>query len=69
MHARAVWDFDKAPWRDTPRMIAQLNITYTDGSTESIVTDKSWKMGTRPDYIPPHPNGRNLRPPPLNSGL
>jgi len=48
MHARAVWNFDQAPWRDSPRVIAQLNITYADGSTDSIVTDKTWSMGTGP---------------------
>lgn len=48
MHTRAVWDFDKAPWRASPRMIMQLNVTYTDGSEESVVTDKSWKMSRGP---------------------
>lgn len=29
-------------WYGSPRMILQLNIEYTDGSSESIVSDTSW---------------------------
>jgi len=32
----------------TPRFIAQLHITYSDGSEEIIVTDKSWKASKSP---------------------
>ncbi len=32
----------------TPRFIAQMHITYTDGSEETIVTDKSWKASKSP---------------------
>ncbi len=32
----------------SPRFIAQLHITYTDGSEEIIATDKSWKVGKSP---------------------
>lgn len=31
-----------------PRFIAQLNIQYTDGTRQSIVTDKSWKVSDGP---------------------
>ena len=48
MHGNAVWEFNKAPWRGSPRMIMQLNVTYTDGNCESISTDNSWKMSTGP---------------------
>jgi len=30
-------------WYDTPRAIAQLDLTYRDGSVVSIVTDRTWK--------------------------
>ncbi len=33
---------------DAPALIAQLEITYADGSTERIVTDNSWKMHPGP---------------------
>lgn len=31
-----------------PRLIAQLNIEYADGKTQSVVTDPSWKVGNGP---------------------
>ena len=31
-----------------PRLIAQLNIEYTDGTQQSIVTDESWKVSDGP---------------------
>ena len=44
----AAWDFNEAPWRDKPKMLSQLRIEYTDGSTELIVSDSSWKANTGP---------------------
>lgn len=38
-----VWDFHNAPWRGRPSASMSLIVTYTDGSTERFVTDKSWK--------------------------
>ena len=37
-----VWDWDKASWRSAPKMIADIEIVYADGTSESIVTDESW---------------------------
>lgn len=39
----AVWDFHKAHWRARPRFMFQMEIEYKDGSTETIVSDNSWK--------------------------
>ena len=39
----AVWDFDKAPWRNRPSFCMDLRITYADGSNETISTGKDWK--------------------------
>lgn len=39
----AVWFFDKAPWRQRPCFCLDLRITYTDGTEETISTDKSWQ--------------------------
>ncbi len=36
------WSGDK-PRNNTPRVLLQIDITYTDGSKEGIVTDSSWK--------------------------
>ncbi len=37
-----VWDWDKASWRSAPKLIAQLDIEYSDGTAERISTDESW---------------------------
>ena len=42
------WNFDEAPWRDRPRMIAQLELSYADGSHETVVSDESWKTRANP---------------------
>jgi len=46
--AASAWDFDKAPWRQQPRVEAQLKIEFTDGTTQTIATDESWKYSTGP---------------------
>ncbi|MFV0310198.1 MAG: alpha-L-rhamnosidase N-terminal domain-containing protein, partial [Dysgonomonas sp.] len=46
--SQAVWDFDRAPWRNRPAFCMDLRITYTDGSTETIVTDRSWRKSDSP---------------------
>ncbi|MDR2773169.1 MAG: glycoside hydrolase family 78 protein [Tannerella sp.] len=33
-------------WYDLPKLYIQLEITYTDGSTETVSTDESWKCTT-----------------------
>ena len=38
-----VWNFDNAPWRGAPRLLAQLELVYADGSTEYVVTDERWR--------------------------
>lgn len=44
----AVWNFDNAPWRDFPRMIAQLEIVFEDGSHATIPSDASWQQVASP---------------------
>jgi len=44
----AVWNFDNAPWRDFPRMLAQLEITYDDGTRTTVVTDDTWRQVPSP---------------------
>ena len=46
--SQAVWDFDRAPWRNRPTFCMDLRITYTDGSIETIVTDRSWRKSDSP---------------------
>ena len=42
------WNFDEAPWRDRPCLIAQLELVYADGSREMVVTDESWQTAENP---------------------
>jgi len=42
----ATWDFDKAHWRERAKFIAEIIITYKDGSISVIGTDSSWKTTT-----------------------
>ena len=42
----AVWNFETARWRDRPRMLCELRITYADDTVETIITDHSWKTAT-----------------------
>ncbi|MDR6845178.1 glycoside hydrolase family 78 protein [Flavobacterium granuli] len=44
----AVWNFDKAIWRNRPRCLVNIRITYTDNTSETIVTDESWKTADSP---------------------
>ncbi len=42
------WDVYKPPWNSYPKLIANLCITYQDGTIESIISDKSWKTSNSP---------------------
>jgi len=48
VHTRAVWKFDQAPWRDRPKMLLQCHIVFSDGSTEIISSDESWRADSGP---------------------
>ncbi len=48
----AVWDFDKAGWRDRAKMIAQLYVEYPDGRKYIIGTDSSWRALAEPKDNP-----------------
>jgi alpha-L-rhamnosidase len=44
----AVWNLHEAPWRNRPTFCLDLKLTYEDGSTETIASDKNWKTATGP---------------------
>ncbi|MEO6633619.1 MAG: family 78 glycoside hydrolase catalytic domain, partial [Mucilaginibacter sp.] len=44
----AVWYFDKSPWRNRPAFCMDLRVTYTDGTTETISSNRDWKTATGP---------------------
>jgi alpha-L-rhamnosidase len=46
--SNAVWDFERAPWRNRPTFCLDLRITYEDGSVETIASGKDWKTNLSP---------------------
>jgi alpha-L-rhamnosidase len=42
------WNTSTAPWRALPQMILQLVVQYTDGTTNVVVSDPTWKTSTGP---------------------
>jgi len=48
MDSRAVWGFNKAPWKDRPTCLVQLEIEYEDGTVEKVLSDQSWKAAPSP---------------------
>ncbi|QHS62552.1 family 78 glycoside hydrolase catalytic domain [Chitinophaga agri] len=51
IQSHAVWGFQNAPWRNTPRLLLNLVVRYEDGTTETIATDDSWKCATGPSQF------------------
>jgi alpha-L-rhamnosidase len=51
IQSHAVWEFQNAPWRKTPRLLMDLVVRYADGTTETIATDDSWKCATGPSQF------------------
>jgi len=47
-HSVDIWSVDKAPWRDVPKALAQLEIEMEDGTKRCIVSDESWKAKQSP---------------------
>lgn len=41
-----IWNLAGAPWRQPPRMRLELLVEYHDGSCETILSDRSWKLRT-----------------------
>jgi alpha-L-rhamnosidase len=48
MHTVCVWDFYKAPWRDRPAVLCQLEVKFADGYSIVIPSDSHWKVATGP---------------------
>lgn len=44
----AVWNFHEARWRDRPRMLCELHVTYADGSQQVVASDTTWRTATGP---------------------
>ena len=39
----AVWNWDRAPWRDVPKLLVELRLECEDGTVETVATDESWR--------------------------
>ncbi len=37
-----VWEWDTASWRSSPKLIADIIISYTDGTADTVATDENW---------------------------
>lgn len=46
-----IWFFDRIAWRKTPRLLLNLVVEYTDGTSDTIATDSSWKCTTGPSQF------------------
>ena len=44
----AVWNFDRAPWRNRPAFCLDMRITYDDGTIQTVYTDDTWKTRSGP---------------------
>ncbi len=38
-----VWNWASASWRDNPKLLLQMTVRYTDGTTESFASDTTWQ--------------------------
>jgi alpha-L-rhamnosidase len=47
-HSVDTWSTDQSPWRNRPCVMAQLEITYEDGSVKIIKSDGSWMAHEAP---------------------
>jgi alpha-L-rhamnosidase len=47
-HTRCTWNFDKAPWRDRPRLLVQLRVVLADGTVQTIASDGTWRATIGP---------------------
>lgn len=41
-----VWQYERARWRNRPRMICELHLFYDNGQHDVICSDESWKTAT-----------------------
>jgi len=47
----AMWEFEKAAWRGRARLLAELHLSYKDGSREVVSSDNSWKTTAEGPYL------------------
>lgn len=40
--------WERAPWRDEPKLLLQLAVRYADGATQTVCSDESWRHADGP---------------------
>ncbi|MBO1511514.1 alpha-L-rhamnosidase [Metabacillus bambusae] len=48
MTSPTIWFWHTAPWHDDPKLLLQMEIEYEDGSTDTIISDESWRAAEGP---------------------
>jgi len=43
-----VWNHRQSPWRDHPKLLFQMHVTFEDGEEITLVSDRSWKVSDGP---------------------
>lgn len=43
IYEKTPWKWNEASWRDNPKLMLQMNINYSDGTSTQVVSDNSWK--------------------------
>jgi alpha-L-rhamnosidase len=43
-----LFGFEKAPWRQPPKLLLNIDVEFSDGSRETLASDASWKWSTGP---------------------
>ncbi|MBE8476130.1 alpha-L-rhamnosidase [Streptomyces justiciae] len=61
-----IFGLSKAPWTQEPRLLAQLDIVFSDGTRRRVVSDDTWKITDGPTldalYFGEHYDARRARP-------
>ncbi|MFF5262737.1 family 78 glycoside hydrolase catalytic domain [Actinomadura viridis] len=48
MTQQNVWNWHDTPWTAEPRLLAQLVVTYADGTSQTVATDGRWRYAEGP---------------------
>lgn len=46
--SKDLFGLSNAPWRAEPRLLAQLDIVFSDGTTQRVISDGKWKISDGP---------------------
>ena len=46
IQSMAVWRFEKAAWRDRPKLLCEIRIEYEDGTVQTLLSDTSWRAAS-----------------------